>query len=172
MHVEDHRARSLIFSLLQPHIWSFLRAFSTQSGSLANQLSQPRKVVAMQDINYVIDLAGSMFERFPPRIYATALFVLCCGLVLVDVVVSLKRSACLQEQIDELRCDVRLLESEEGRRMIESINLSSRSGIQMHQEEVSSIAPFSIIPLHAAPISHNEPDSCREPGPAGTVGSG
>jgi YVTN family beta-propeller protein len=72
---------------------------------LANQLSQPRKVVAMQEINHVINFAGSMFERFPPQIYATALFVLCCGLGLVGVVVSRKRSACLQEQIDELRRD-------------------------------------------------------------------
>jgi hypothetical protein len=115
----------------------------------------------MQGINYVINFAGSMFERFPPQIYATVLFVLCCGLGLVGFVVSRKRSACLQEQIDELRHDVRLLESEEGRRMIELINLSSRSGSQMHQEDVSSIAPFTVLtmpaPLHAAPTSHDEP---------------
>jgi len=94
-------------------------------------------------------------------IYAAALFVLWCGLGLVGVVVSRKRSARLQEQIDELRRDVRQLEAEETRRDLEAINLSSRSGSQMHQEDASSIAPFSLItmpaPLHTAPTSRREP---------------
>jgi YVTN family beta-propeller protein len=59
----------------------------------------------MQQINYTFDFACSTFERFPPQIYATALFILCCGLGSVGVVVSRKISARLQEQIDELRRD-------------------------------------------------------------------
>ncbi len=59
----------------------------------------------MQEINYAFNFAGSMFERFPPQIDATALFILCCGLGSVGVVVSRKLSARLQEQIDELRRD-------------------------------------------------------------------
>jgi hypothetical protein len=124
----------------------------------------------MQEINYVISFAGSMFERFPQQIFATALFALCCGLGLVGVVVSRKRSACLQEQIDELRRDVRVLESEESRRCLESLNLSSRSGSQMHQEDASSIAPLSVItmpapPLHGAPTSRHEPQEPPEQTP-------
>ena len=104
----------------------------------------------MQWINDVNNFAG----------YA-ALFVLWCGLGLVGVVFSRKRSARLQEQIDELRSDVRRLEAEESRRDLEAINLSSSSGSLMHPEDVSSIAPFSIItmpaPLHSAPTSRHEP---------------
>lgn len=120
----------------------------------------------MQEINYVVNFAGSMFERFPQQIYATTLFALCCGLGLVGVVVSRKRSVRLQEQIDELRSNVRRLEAEEIRRDLVAINLSARSG-QMHQEDASSIAPFSVIampaPLHAAPTSRHEPQ--EQPGP-------
>jgi hypothetical protein len=116
----------------------------------------------MQEINDVNNFAGSMLQ-----IYAAALFVLCCGLVLVGAVVSRKRSVRLQEQIDELRCDVRRLEAEESRRDLESINLSSRSGSQMYQEDAASIAPFSVItmpapPLQAAPTSRHEPQ--EQPG--------
>ncbi len=115
----------------------------------------------MQEIIDVSNnLAGSMFERFPQQIYAAILFVLWCGLGLVGVVVARKQSAHLQEQINELRRDLRQLEQEEGRRTAEAIRL--RSGNQVHEEDASSIAPFSIItmpapPLHAAPTSHQEP---------------
>ena len=117
----------------------------------------------MQEINYVINFASSMFERFPQQIDAIALFVLCCGLGLIGVVVSQKRSGRLQEQIDELRRDVRRLEAEETRRDLEAINLSSRSESQMHQEDAASIAPFSVITppasRHAAPTSrHGHPE--------------
>ena len=57
----------------------------------------------MQELNDVTNFARSMFERFPLQIYATALFVLWCGLGLVGVAVARKRSARLQGQIDELR---------------------------------------------------------------------
>ena len=121
----------------------------------------------MQEINDVNNLALSMFERFREQIYAVALFVLWCGLGLIGVVVSRKRSAHLQEQIDELRRDVRQLEVEEGRRTVEAINL--RSG-QVHEEDASSIAPFSTItmpapPLRAAPTSRHEPQEQPEQTP-------
>ena len=121
----------------------------------------------MQEINDVNNLALSMFERFREQIYAVALFVLWCGLGLIGVVVSRKRSAQLQEQIDELTRDVRQLEVEEGRRTVEAINL--RSG-QVHEEDASSIAPFSIItmpapPLRAAPTSRDVPQEHPEQTP-------
>ena len=83
------------------------------------KLSQPGKVVAMQEINDVINSAGSMFERLPQQIYAMALLVLWCGLGLFGVVVSWNRSARLQNQLDELSRDVRQqqLELEEARRI-------------------------------------------------------
>jgi hypothetical protein len=118
----------------------------------------------MQEMNDIVNFAGSMFERFQQQIYATALFVLWCGFGLAGLAVSLKRSARLQEQIDELRRDVYQLEAEESRRDLESINLSSRSGSETQQEDASSIAPFSIItmqPLQAAPTPSHEP---HEPG--------
>ena len=123
----------------------------------------------MQEINDVISFAGSVLERFPEQIYAAAIFVLWCGMGLVGVVVSRKRSARLQEQIDELRRGVRQLEEEEGRRTVEAINLRSRTGCQVHEEDASSITPFSIItmpsPLHAGPISGHEPKSLEEDAP-------
>ena len=96
----------------------------------------------MQMINDVISFARPVLERFPEQIYAAAIFVLWCGLGLVGVVVSRKRSARLQEQIDELRRGVRQLEEEEGRRTVEAINLRSRTGGQVHEEDASSITPF------------------------------
>jgi hypothetical protein len=96
----------------------------------------------MQGLKHVTKFARSMFERFLPP----------------------KRSVRLQEQIDELRRDVRRLEAEESRRTLETINLRSRSGHQAHQEDASPIAPFSIItmpaPLHAA--TRHEPQ--EQPG--------
>ena len=78
----------------------------------------------MQEINDVINFAGSMFERLPEQIYAMALLVLCCGLGLVGVVVSWNRSARLQNQLDELSRDVRQqqLELEETRRIYLEVN--------------------------------------------------
>jgi len=72
----------------------------------------------MQEINDVINFAGSMFERLPTQIYAMALIVL-SGLGLVGVVVSWNKSARLQNQLDELNRDVRQqqLELEETRRI-------------------------------------------------------
>jgi hypothetical protein len=115
----------------------------------------------MQEMNDIVNFAGSMFERFPQQIYGAAFCVLWCGLGLVGIAVSRKRSARLQEQIDELRRDIRQLEAEESRRNLESINLSSRSGSQMDQEDASSIAPFTMQPLQAAPTPSHEP---HEPG--------
>jgi hypothetical protein len=105
----------------------------------------------MQELNDVTNFASSMFERFPQQIYATALFVLWCGMGLVSVAVARKRSAGLQGQIDELRREVHQLEAEDGRRAIEAINLRSRSGHHVHQEDASPIAPFSIITTVPAP---------------------
>ena len=89
----------------------------------------------MQEINSVINFAGSMFERFPQQSYATALFVIWCGLGLVGVLVSRKRSARLQKQLDKLRRDVRYLELEESRRILEFLNSSSNSGSRMYWEQ-------------------------------------
>ena len=125
----------------------------------------------MQELNDVTNFARSMFERFPLQIYATALFVLWCGLGLVGIAVARKRSARLQRQIDELRREVRQLEAEEGRRTLEAINLRSRSGCQAHQEDASSIAPFSIItmpaPPHAAPAPHEPQEQPGQTPPTG-----
>jgi hypothetical protein len=115
----------------------------------------------MQEINDVNNLAGSMFERFREQIYAAILFVLWCGLGLVGVVVSRKQSAHLQEQIDELRRGLRQLEEEEGRRTVEAIRLRSES--QVHEEDASSIAPFSIITMPAPPL--REAPTSREDDP-------
>jgi uncharacterized protein HemX len=80
------------------------------------------KVVVMQKINDdIINFAGSMFERLPQQSYAIALFVIWCGLGLVGVLVFRKRSARLQEQLDQLRRDVRHLELEESRRIISEL---------------------------------------------------
>ena len=83
----------------------------------------------MQEINDVINFAGSMFERLPEQIYAMALLVLCCGLGLVGVVVSWNRSARLQNQLDELSRDVRQqqLELEETRRIYLEVNIPRQS---------------------------------------------
>ena len=107
----------------------------------------------MQQIDHVINFASSILERFPPQIYTTVLFAVCCSLGLAGVVVSRKRSAYLQGQIDELRRKISLLESEEGRRTVEFINS------QVHQEDASPLAPFSVITMPAplAPTSHDEP---------------
>jgi hypothetical protein len=86
------------------------------------KLSQPRKVVAMQEINDVVDFAGSMFERLPQQKYAMALLVvLWCGLGLVGVVVSWNRSTRLKNQLNELSRDVRQqqLVLEEARRIFD-----------------------------------------------------
>jgi hypothetical protein len=97
---------------------------------LANQLSQPGKVVAMQEINDVINFADSMF--------VFAFLVLWCGFSLV---VSWKISARLHNQLDELSREVRQqqLKLEEARRIF--TQLTSSSGSRMHQEDASSIIP-------------------------------
>jgi hypothetical protein len=75
----------------------------------------PRWQTSMTALNF----AESMFERL-------ALFVLWCVLALV--VISLRRRlSLLQKEIDELSHDVRLLESAESRRLMESLNSSGRS---------------------------------------------
>jgi hypothetical protein len=89
-------------------------------GSWPIKLSQPGKVVAMQEINDVVNFAGSMFERLPQQIYAMALLVLWCGLGLVGVLLSWNRSARQVNQLDDLIRDVRQqqLELKEIRRIL------------------------------------------------------
>jgi len=75
----------------------------------------------MANINGIIDCAESIAERLPTQNYAIALFVLGCGLGLVGVISSRRRSALLQKQIDKLSSDVGLLELAENRRFMESL---------------------------------------------------
>jgi hypothetical protein len=89
-------------------VLSVMRLGNEGDGIWPIKLSQPRKVVAMQEMNDVIDFAGSMFERLPQQKYAMALLVvLWCGIGLVVVVVSWNRSTRLKNQLDELSRDVR-----------------------------------------------------------------
>jgi len=103
-------------------------------------------VVAMQMINY-----------------AMALFVLWCGLGLVGVglvgvVVFRKRSDDrLQKLLDEVSRDVRKLEAEESRRIIELLNFSSRSESLMHQENVSSFPSPEGQRIHPLVVTENAP---------------
>jgi hypothetical protein len=96
------------------------------------------KVATMEMINDVVNFADSMFERLPQQNYAMVLFVLGCGLGLVGVVRSRKRSALLQKQLDKLSRDVSQLELAENRRLIELLNSSSRP---RSQQDATSIVP-------------------------------
>ncbi len=80
----------------------------------------------MQKIDDTINFAGSMIERLPPQSYAMALFVLWCGLGLVGLL-SWKRLARIQKQLDQLRHDLRRLEQEESRRIVLELFNSSSS---------------------------------------------
>jgi hypothetical protein len=109
--------------------------------ALTNELSQAGKVAAMEKINDFINFADSMFERLPHQTYATALFVLWCGLGLVGVIRCRKRSALLQKQLDNLSRHVHQLELAESRRLIELLNSSSCSRSRLQQQDASSIVP-------------------------------
>jgi hypothetical protein len=103
------------------------------------------KVAPMEKINDVINFAGSMFEHLPQLNSAMALFALWCGLGLVGVIHSRKRSSRMQKQLDKLGRDVRQLELQlelaENRRLMELLNSSSCSGSRMHKQDASSIIP-------------------------------
>jgi hypothetical protein len=113
--------------------------------TLPDQVSQAGKVAAMEKINDVISFAGSMFERLPPQNFAMTLFFIWCGLGLVGVVRSRKRSARLRKQLDELSSHVRQLalqfELAESRRFMELLNSSSGSQSRTRQEDTSSVTP-------------------------------
>jgi hypothetical protein len=81
----------------------------------------------MANINDVINFAESIIERLPTQNYAIALFVLWCGLGLVGVISSRRRTALLQKRLDKLSDDVRQLELAEDRRLMDSLNSNKRS---------------------------------------------
>jgi hypothetical protein len=106
--------------------------------ALTSQLSQAVKVAAIEKINDVVDFADSIADRLSQQNYATVLFVLWCGLA-VGVVRSRRRSALLQKQLDKLGQDVRQLEFNESRRLMEAMHSRSRSESWTRRQDVSSI---------------------------------
>ena len=81
----------------------------------------------MANINDVINFVESIIERLPTQNSAIALFVLWCGLGLIGVISSRRRTALLQKQLDKLSNDVRQLELAENRRLMDTLYSSRRS---------------------------------------------
>ena len=106
--------------------------------ALPSQLSEAVKAAAMEKINAVVDFADLIIERLSQQNYAMVLFVGLCGLTVVAIR-SRRRLALLQKQLDTLAHDVRQLELEESRRLMEAIHSSSRSESQTQQQDAAAI---------------------------------
>jgi hypothetical protein len=94
----------------------------------------------MEMINDIRNFADSMFERLPQQYYVLVLFIVCCGLGLVGIIRSRKRSALLK-QLDTLNRDVR--------RLVRELELAENNRIGLlnqspRQQDATFIVPGKV----------------------------